>query len=177
MQKASLFDTGRDIGATFLVPVVVQVQAGRVQLNAQLVRVENQAVLGSATERGTLGDTEFFDLQQKLAARVVTLLESQVGASPGNPSQRTAASSVNDFLDYSTGIALLGRRFVAGNVDKAVSLLEGVCREVPALSRPTPGSRRHISRSFARPSSPRWWTRQLPPAGRPSTWIPRTHEA
>jgi tetratricopeptide (TPR) repeat protein/tRNA A-37 threonylcarbamoyl transferase component Bud32/TolB-like protein len=134
VQKASLFDTGRDLGATFLVPVVVQVQAGRVQLNAQLVRVENQAVLGSATERGTLGDTEFFDLQQKLAARVVTLLESQVGATPGNLSQRTAASSVNDFVDFSAAIALLGRRFVAGNVDKAVSLLEGVVSRSPGFA-------------------------------------------
>ena len=40
------------------------------------MRVENHAVLGSATERGTLGDTAFFDVQQRLesgdAAAVAT---------------------------------------------------------------------------------------------------------
>ncbi len=127
VQAAGIGAAGRELGATLLVPVVVQVQGGRVQMNAQLVRAHGQAVLGSATERGMLGDDEFFEMQQRLAQRVAGIVSAHTG-SPQATSARQApgAASVDDFAEYSAAIALLDRRFVPGNVDEAQRLLEGV---------------------------------------------------
>ena len=134
VQAAGLVTTGRDLGATFLVPVLVQVQGGRVQVNAQLVRVRNQTLLGSITERGPLGDAAFFDLQQRLAAGVAALLNSAVGTPPPSAQTTAGTSSVNDFAEYSAAIAMLGRRFISGNVDQAVSILEGVVARSPGFA-------------------------------------------
>jgi eukaryotic-like serine/threonine-protein kinase len=134
VQTAGVFSAGRGLGATFLVPVQAQVQGGRVQVNAQLVRVENQALLGSITERGSMGDAAFFDLQQRLGAGVAGLLTSAVGLSKAAGQRSTGASSVNDFAEYSAAIAMLERRFVAGNVDQATSILEGVVARSPGFA-------------------------------------------
>ena len=134
VQQAGMFTTGRDLGATFLVPVLLQVQAGRVQVNAQLVRVATQSLLGSVTERGALGDADFFDLQQRLGAGVAGLLTSAMGGRPQKPSSAAPTSSVNDFAEYSAAIAMLGRRFVAGNVDQATRMLEGVVAHSPGFA-------------------------------------------
>jgi tetratricopeptide (TPR) repeat protein/TolB-like protein/tRNA A-37 threonylcarbamoyl transferase component Bud32 len=139
VEKAGVFSTGTELGATYVVPVLVQVQSGRVQMNAQLIRASSQAVLGSATERGTLGDTEFFDVQERLAARLAALLAThlQVGGtrSPQGPAPPgTAVSTVNDFAEYSAAIAMLTRRFVEGNVVRAVAMLEGVVARSPGFA-------------------------------------------
>jgi len=134
VQAAGLVTTGRDLGATFLVPVLVQVQGGRVQVNAQLIRVKNQTLLGSVTERGPLGDAAFFDLQQRLAAGVSALLNSAVGTSTPSGQPAAGTSSVNDFAEYSAAIAMLGRRFIRGNVDQAASILEGVVARSPGFA-------------------------------------------
>ena len=104
------------------------------QVNAQLVRVENQALLGSITERGSMGDAAFFDLQQRLGAGVAGLLTSAVGPSKAAGQRSAGTSSVNDFAEYSAAIAMLGRRFVAGNVDQATSILEGVVARSPGFA-------------------------------------------
>ena len=82
-----LSGAGAELGATYIVPVLVQVQSGRVQMHAQLVRASSQAVLGSATERGVLGDSSFFDVQERLASRLAGLLRAQLhmNMSPAQP--------------------------------------------------------------------------------------------
>jgi tetratricopeptide (TPR) repeat protein/tRNA A-37 threonylcarbamoyl transferase component Bud32/TolB-like protein len=140
VQAAGIVSAGRSSGATYVIPVLVQVQSGRVQMNAQLLRASTQAVIGSATERGRIGDTEFFDVQERLALRVAELLKRELapGTIPAQPPQappaRTVVSSVDDFAEYSAAIALLGRRFVAGNVDRAVTALEGVALRSPGFA-------------------------------------------
>jgi eukaryotic-like serine/threonine-protein kinase len=134
VQAAGIFTAGRDLGATYLVPVLVQVQGGRVQVNAQLVRVRGQALLGSITERGSIGDAAFFDLQQRLGVGVAGLLNSAVGTTAPAPQRLAGTSSVNDFAEYSAAIAMLGRRFVAGNVDQAARVLEGVVARSPGFA-------------------------------------------
>ena len=136
VQAAGIGAAGRELGATVLVPVVVQVLGTRVQMTAQLVRVHDQAVVGSASERGVLGDGEFFEMQQRLARRVAGLVIGQTGlpqtAAP--PSSGPGTSSVDDFSEYSAALALLDRRFVSGNVDQAQRLLEGVVARSPAFA-------------------------------------------
>jgi tetratricopeptide (TPR) repeat protein/TolB-like protein len=138
VQKAGVFAAGTELGATYVVPVLVQVQSGRVQMNAQLIRASSQAVLGSATERGTLGDSEFFDVQERLAARLAGLLHAQLHVgrtqAPQPSPPGTAVSSVNDFQEYSAAIAMLARRFVEGNVARAVAMLEGVTARSPGFA-------------------------------------------
>jgi tetratricopeptide (TPR) repeat protein/tRNA A-37 threonylcarbamoyl transferase component Bud32/TolB-like protein len=140
VQAAGLVSASKSFGATYVVPVLVQVQSGRVQMNAQLMRASTQAVLGSATERGRLGDTEFFDVQERLAARMAGLLKGELGAgsepAPQPPPTRPglAASSVTDFGEYGAAIAMLSRRFVPGNVDKAVASLEAVVQRSPGFA-------------------------------------------
>jgi eukaryotic-like serine/threonine-protein kinase len=134
VQAAGLFTAGRNLGATFLVPVFAQVQGGRVQLNAQLVRVENQALLGSVTERGSLGNAAFFDVQQRLAAGVAALLNSAMGSTAPAAQLKAGTSSVDDFAEYSAAIAMLGRRFISGNVDQAATILEGVVVRSPGFA-------------------------------------------
>ena len=139
VQAAGIVSAGKTSGATYVIPVLVQVQSGRVQMNAQLLRASTQAVLGSATERGRLGDIEFFDVQERLALRVARLLKTELApastpaqAAPAPP--RTVVSSVDDFVEYSAAVALLVRRFVAGNVDRAVAALEGVVLRSPGFA-------------------------------------------
>lgn len=134
VQAAGLFGAGRDIGATFLVPVLVQVQGGRVQVNAQLVRVANQALLGSVTERGTLGDAAFFDVQQRLGSGVAGLLASAVGPAAPTQTRVSGATTVNDVAEYGAAVAMLGRRFVEGNVDHAIQILEAVVARSPGFA-------------------------------------------
>jgi serine/threonine-protein kinase len=141
VQAAGIVSASRSVGATYVIPVLVQVQSGRVQMNARLLRASTQAVLGSATERGRLGDTEFFDVQERLASRLAGLLKHELhsGASPQPasapaPPPRTIVSSVDDFAEYSEAIARLTRRFVAGNVDRAVASLEAVTLRSPGFA-------------------------------------------
>jgi serine/threonine-protein kinase len=139
VQAAGIVSAGRSAGATYVIPVLVQVQSGRVQMNAQLLKASTQAVIGSATERGRLGDTEFFDVQERLASRLAGILRNELrtGAVPSQqPSvpPRPVVSSVDDFAEYGAAIATLTRRFVAGNVDKAVASLEGVALRSPGFA-------------------------------------------
>ena len=154
VQTAGLFAAGRGLGATFLVPVQAQVQGGRVQVNAQLVRVENQALLGSITERGSLGDAAFFDLQQRVGAGVAGMLTSTVGAATTAGQRPAATSSVNDFAEYSAAIAMLSRRFVAGNVDQATSILEGVVARSPGFAAAHAGLSAAYLTQFSETKSP-----------------------
>ena len=160
VQKAGVFTAGTELGATYVVPVLVQVQSGRVQMNAQLIRASSQAVLGSATERGTLGDTAFFDVQERLAARLAALLQTQLqlrtAQSPQPPAPPgTAVSTVNDFAEYSAGIAMLTRRFVEGNVARAVTTLEGVVARSPGFAAAHSGlSRAYLTTFRENPRAP-----------------------
>ena len=153
VQTAGLMTAGRDLGATYLVPVLVQVQGGRVQVNAQLVRAAGQAVLGSATERGALGDAEFFDIQRRLGVRVAGMLAAQVGA-PATAAATPQPETVNDFAEYSAAIAMLARRFVAGNVDRAVTALEGVVSRSPGFAAAHAGLSQAYLTQFRETSSP-----------------------
>ena len=154
VQAAGVMTAGRHLGATYLVPVVVQVQGGRVQVNAQLLRAGDHAVLGSATERGSLGDATFFDLQQRLGVRVAGMLETEVGASPSRP-RPTQPSTVDDFAEYSAAIAMLARRFAAGNLDRAVAALEGVVSRSPGFAAAHAGlSQAYLTQFFETKSPP-----------------------
>ena len=160
VQKAGVFTAGTELGATYVIPVLVQVQSGRVQMNAQLIRASSQAVLGSATERGTLGDSAFFDVQEQLAARLAGLLQThlQVGntQAPQMPAPPgTAVSTVNDFAEYSAAIAMLTRRFVEGNVARAVETLEGVVARSPGFAAAHSGlSRAYLTTFRENPRAP-----------------------
>ncbi len=165
VQTAGLVTASRDLGATYLVPVLVQVQGGRVQVNAQLVRAAGQAVLGSATERGALGDAEFFDVQRRLGVRVAGMLAAQVGASVAAAST-PQPETVSDFAEYSAAIAMLARRFVAGNVDRAVATLEGVVSRSPGFAAAHAGLSQAYLTQFHETNSPTLVDRALDSARR-----------
>ena len=114
----------KELGATYLVEGGVQESGGRLRVSLSLIRPDRSVAWADSLD-GRF--EEIFDLQNRLASALATALA--VRLSPGERERMTAPPTLRPdaLAAYWRGRALLERRDVKGNLDRAItSLIEAV---------------------------------------------------
>jgi TolB-like protein/DNA-binding winged helix-turn-helix (wHTH) protein/Tfp pilus assembly protein PilF len=129
---------GRELGARYLVKGSVQRAGGRLRINVRLT----DAIAGRNrwAERYDRGIADIFQVQDEIAARVVSAL--QVELAPGELQRltRSYATNVEAYDQYLRGLDLLGRRASADNpqarsyFQRAIELEPGFARAYAGLA-------------------------------------------
>ena len=110
----------RTLGATFVVDGGVQVVGEQVRINLRVMRPDGAAVRGIA-EQGARSD--LLRLQRNLAVALIEIFAAHPDGGERARIDRQPEPAVDTIRIYSQARALLERRDVAGNLQRAIDLL------------------------------------------------------
>jgi len=111
----------QDLGATYLVEGSIQESGGVYRISINLIRPDQSIAWADAVQGAT---QDIFDLQSRLAAKVVDALRVEVTPTDRQRMNAPITASAAALEKYWQGRALLDRRDVTSNLDGAIAAYE-----------------------------------------------------
>jgi eukaryotic-like serine/threonine-protein kinase len=149
-----------DLDAAYLVETGVQQSGDRIRITLNLVQRDGSIVWADSYDGAFSG---IFDLQSRMASAVTQALEVQLSAAERKRFEEQPTVSADALAAYWRGRALLERRDVTGNVDRAVEEFQAAIALDPRYALA------HAALGEA------YWTQYT--ATRDPAWVPRASEA
>ena len=123
----------KELGLDYVVTGAVRRPRDRVDVVATLVDLKTEQTRDTATFDAKASDV--FGMQAEISAWTIGRIQALTGDSQSaRPSRRPATTDASAFEDYAQGRRFIDRRDLAGNVDRAVDVLEDAVRRDPKFA-------------------------------------------